>query len=76
MNQLVQINPELETQIFTVRNIQVMLDGHLARLYQVDTKVFNQAVKRNLERFPAKFRFQLTESEWQQAYRDWETVSR
>ena len=65
MNQLVQINPELETQIFTVRNIQVMLDSHLARLYQVDTKVFNQAVKRNLERFPAKFRFQLTESEWQ-----------
>lgn len=65
MNQLIQINPELETQIFTVRNIQVMLDSHLARLYQVDTKVFNQAVKRNLERFPAEFRFQLTESEWQ-----------
>lgn len=65
MNQLVQINPELEAQIFTVRNVQVILDSHLASLYQVETKVFNQAVKRNLERFPAEFRFQLTESEWQ-----------
>ena len=53
MNQLVQSNPELEAQIFTVRNVQVMLDSHLARLYQVETKVFNQAVKRNLERFPS-----------------------
>uniref|UniRef100_UPI00359F3ED0 ORF6N domain-containing protein n=1 Tax=Glaesserella sp. TaxID=2094731 RepID=UPI00359F3ED0 len=65
MNQLVQINPELEAQIFTVRNVQVMLDTHLASLYQVETKVFNQAVKRNLERFPAEFRFQLTADEWQ-----------
>lgn len=65
MNQLVQINPELEAQIFTVRNVQVMLDSHLASLYQVETRTFNQAVKRNLERFPEEFRFQLTESEWQ-----------
>ncbi|WP_373766989.1 ORF6N domain-containing protein [Glaesserella sp.] len=65
MNQLVQINPELEAQIFTVRNVQVMLDSHLASLYQVETRTFNQSVRRNLERFPAEFRFQLTESEWQ-----------
>ena len=65
MNQLVQINPKLETQIFTVRNVQVMIDSHLASLYQVETRTFNQAVKRNLERFPEEFRFQLTESEWQ-----------
>lgn len=65
MNHLVQINPELETPIFTVRNVQVMLDTHLARLYQVETKVFNQAIKRNLERFPEAFRFQLTADEWQ-----------
>lgn len=65
MNQLVQINSELEAQIFTVRNVQVMLDSHLASLYQVETRIFNQAVKRNLERFPEEFRFQLTESEWQ-----------
>lgn len=65
MNQLVQINPKLETQIFTVRNVQVMIDSHLASLYQVETRTFNQAVKRNLERFPEEFRFQLMESEWQ-----------
>lgn len=63
MNQLVQINPKLETQIFTVRNVQVMIDSHLASLYQVETRTFNQAVKRNLERFPEEFRFQLMESE-------------
>lgn len=65
MNQLVQINPKLETQIFTVRNVQVMIDSHLASLYQVETRTFNQAVKRNLERFPEEFRFQLMEREWQ-----------
>ncbi|AUI66367.1 MULTISPECIES: ORF6N domain-containing protein [Glaesserella] len=64
MNHLVQIAPEIEPQIFTIRNVQVMLDVHLASLYQVETKVFNQAVKRNLERFPDEFRFQLTEQEW------------
>jgi hypothetical protein len=38
----------------------VMLDSDLAMLYQVETKVFNQAVKRNIERFPENYRFQLT----------------
>ena len=46
--------------INTIRGQQVMLDSDLAMLYQVETKVFNQAVKRNIERFPEKFRFQLT----------------
>ncbi len=41
-----------------------MLDEDLAALYQVETKVFNQAVKRNIERFPDDFRFQLTEGEY------------
>lgn len=50
--------------IYTVRGRQVMLDSDLAMLYQVDTKVFNQAVKRNIERFPGKFRFQLTKEEY------------
>ena len=50
--------------IYTVRGRQVMLDSDLAMLYQVDTKVFNQAVKRNIERFPEKFRFQLTKEEY------------
>ncbi len=50
--------------IYFVRGQQVLLDSDLAALYKVDTKVFNQAVKRNIERFPAKFRFQLTQEEY------------
>ena len=46
-----------------IRGVQVMLAPDLADLYQVETRVFNQAVKRNVKRFPANFRFQLTESE-------------
>ena len=42
-----------------------MLDSHLAELYGVETKVFNQAVKRNINRFPDYFRFQLTSDEWE-----------
>ena len=49
--------------IYVVRNQQVMLDSDLARLYQVETKRLNEAVKRNMSRFPEGFRFQLTESE-------------
>ena len=47
--------------IYTIRGKQVMLDSDLAGLYQVETRVFNQAVKRNSNRFPEQFRFQLTE---------------
>jgi len=42
-----------------------MLDSDLAMLYEVETKVLNQAVKRNIERFPAHFMFQLTKDEWE-----------
>ncbi|MGX2957300.1 ORF6N domain-containing protein [Ursidibacter arcticus] len=65
MSDIIPIHAGIETRIFTIRNVQVMLDVHLAELYQVETKVFNQAVKRNLERFPEAFRFQLTKSEWE-----------
>ncbi|MFV0345489.1 MAG: ORF6N domain-containing protein [Bacteroidales bacterium] len=51
-------------RIFTIRGLQVMLDSDLADLYGVETKVFNQAVTRNIERFPNEFRFQLTNEEW------------
>lgn len=51
--------------IFVVREQQVMLDSDLAALYQVETKVFNQAVKRNIARFPDAFRFQLTNEEYE-----------
>ena len=55
---------EIENRIFTIRGMQVMLDSHLAELYCVETKQLNRAVKRNLERFPTEFRFQLTHNEW------------
>lgn len=50
--------------IYLIRGRQVMLDSDLAMLYQVETKVFNQAIKRNIERFPERFRFQLTREEY------------
>ncbi len=53
-------NEEIENRIHTIRGIQVMLDSDLAELYQVETRTINQAVKRNLDRFPGDFRFQLT----------------
>jgi hypothetical protein len=56
---------EIKNKIFTLRGLQVMLDRDLAELYEVETKVFNQAVKRNENRFPDDFRFQLTEAEYQ-----------
>ena len=55
---------EIESQIYTIRGQQVMLDSDLARIYQVATKAFNQAVKRNKERFPEHFCFQLTQDEF------------
>ncbi|MBR7145362.1 MAG: ORF6N domain-containing protein [Lentisphaeria bacterium] len=55
----------LQRLIYTVRGVQVMLDSDLAALYKVETKTFNQAVKRNIERFPESFRFQLSAEEYQ-----------
>lgn len=54
---------EIENLIYTVREKQVMLDNDLASLYQVETKILNKAVKRNIERFPETFCFQLTNEE-------------
>jgi len=59
-----QIN-EIETRIFTLRGLQVMLDRDLAELYQVPVKVLNQSVKRNSDRFPPDFCFQITKSEFE-----------
>ncbi|KAB1064763.1 ORF6N domain-containing protein [Salibacter halophilus] len=55
---------QIESRIFSIRGNQVMIDRDLAEMYQVETRVLNQAVKRNLNRFPEKFRFQLTEEEF------------
>ena len=53
----------IESKIFMIRGRNVMLDRDLAELYKVETKVLNQAVKRNYKRFPADFMFQLTKRE-------------
>ena len=62
-NKALVTRQEIENQIYTIRSQQVMLDSDLARIYQVETKNLNKAVKRNTERFPASFCFQLTEEE-------------
>lgn len=60
------ITKKLVTEkILCIRGIPVMLDNELADIYGVETKVFNQAVKRNIERFPKEFRFQLTAQEFE-----------
>ena len=53
----------IESKIFNIRGKQVMLDRDLAVLYGVETKRLNEQVRRNVERFPERFRFQLTENE-------------
>ncbi len=53
----------IQQQIILLRGKQTLLDRDLAKIYQVDTKVLNQAVKRNIDRFPEEFRFQLTKEE-------------
>ena len=57
------IQPDIHNLIYVVRGQQVMLDSDLAMLYQVETKRLNEAVKRNIVRFPEEFRFQLREEE-------------
>lgn len=54
----------IENRIFTIRGVQVMIDYHLAELFNVETKRLNEQVKRNTKRFPISFMFQLTTSEW------------
>lgn len=60
-----EIIQSIQNRIYEIRGLRVMLDKDLAALYDVETKVFNQAVKRNIDRFPADFMFQLTKPEWE-----------
>lgn len=53
----------IENRIFTIRDEQVMLDRDLAEMYQVEVKRLNEQVKRNIDRFPETFRFQLNSQE-------------
>lgn len=55
---------QIQKLIYEIRGHKVMLDSDLARLYEVDTKRLNEAVKRNIKRFPEDFMFQLNENEW------------
>ena len=64
MNEMI-VQSEISNHILTLRGKQVMLDRDLAVLYQVENRVLNQAVKRNLERFPNDFMFQLTKEEFE-----------
>lgn len=62
-NDVIEPVENIQSMIFTIRGVQVMIDRDLAKVYDVDTKVLNQAVKRNIDRFPEEFRFQLQDAE-------------
>jgi hypothetical protein len=62
MNQLIEIN-DITQRIYTIRGVKVMLDRDLAELYGVETKRLKEQVRRNIERFPADFMFELTYQE-------------
>lgn len=72
MNELTDIR----TKIHEIRGQQVMLDFDLAELYGVETRVLNQSVKRNKDRFPLDFMFQLNEEEWESMSSQFVTTSR
>lgn len=55
----------IQSKIYELRGQKIMLDFDLAEMYQVETRVLNQAVKRNIKRFPSDFMFQLTRDEWE-----------
>ncbi|MFN5418368.1 MAG: ORF6N domain-containing protein [Flavobacteriia bacterium] len=57
---------QIQHHIYEIRGMKVMLDYDLARLYEVETRVLNQAVKRNIDIFPIDFMFKLNEIEWKE----------
>ncbi len=63
MNKLIINEENIKNKIYTIRSVQVMIDRDLAKLYNVETRVLKQAVKRNIERFPKDFMFELTDDE-------------
>ena len=60
----------IQSRIYEVRGVKVMLDKDLAALYQVEVRALNQAVKRNMKRFPPDFMFQLTQEEFEELKRN------
>ena len=63
MNEIIIKDKKIENMIFEVRGIQVMLSSDVATLYQIETKQLNQVIKRNIDRFPSTFCFQLADEE-------------
>ena len=76
MTQIIPKPENLAKLVYVVRGEKALLDADLADLYGVATKVLNQAVKRNLDRFPADFMFQLTPEEWERMRSQTVTSSR
>lgn len=67
MNELITIeNQTIQNKIYTIRGVQVMVDRDLAELYGVETRRLNEQVKRNINRFPQEFMFQLTKQEFEE----------
>jgi hypothetical protein len=62
MNELIELN-DITSRIYTIRGVKVLLDRDLAELYEVETRVLNQAVRRHLKRFPEDFMFELSYQE-------------
>jgi hypothetical protein len=56
----------IQSRIYELRGQKIMLDFDLAEMYEVETRALKQAVKRNMDRFPEDFMFQLTKKEWQE----------
>lgn len=56
----------IQNKIYEINGIKIMLDFDLAELYEVETRVLNQAIKRNIDSFPADFMFRLTTEEWEE----------
>ena len=65
MNEVITKDINIENMIYEIRGKQVMLDSDLAKLYQVETKRINEAIKNNMEKFPERFCFKLTKTEYE-----------
>lgn len=63
MNEIIIKDKKIENMIFEVRGVQVMVSSDVATLYQIETRILNQVIKRNIDRFPSTFCFQLTDEE-------------
>jgi hypothetical protein len=71
-----QIMQSIQNRIYTIRGERVMLDRDLAALYEIETRVLNQAIKRNIKRFPSDFMFQLTSEEFESIRHQFESADK